>query len=91
MPSKGQTIWVSPDVAQRIRAKADTEDRQILAVVERMIDLYEDLDPLTHAIVADAARALDLTPGQALNHIVRAWQAAGAPHSPQPCLSEVTQ
>lgn len=85
------TISVPKDLANRIRDKADDEDRAIVAVVERMTDLYQDLEPLTHLLITDTARALDLTPGQALNIIVQSWHASGAPHPAQPCLSEVPQ
>lgn len=70
----GTTIGVPYPLAERIRATADREGRMITSLVERMIELYEPLTLLDHAIVAGHARELQLTPGQALSDIIQSWK-----------------
>ena len=72
MPVKdGTTIGVTQDIAQRIRDAADREGRHIVAVVERMTDLYEPLTMMDHAILNHLSRESGLTTGQVLSDIIQ--------------------
>ena len=79
------TIGVSQDLAERIREVAKIEDRQIVITVERMIDYYEPLTLMDHAIINQLARELDIAPGFALSHIIQEYAATKRSREGEPC------
>lgn len=70
----GTSIGVSRNLARTIREIAAREDRTIATVIERMVEAYEPLTLLDHAIVAGHARDLKTTTGQALSDIIQSWK-----------------
>lgn len=83
------SIYVNTETGDRLRAIAQRENRQIIAVLDRMLDIYEDLTIIDHAVIADMAKILNLTPGQAVSHMVQTFHNAGI-RTPMPRVTEAT-
>ena len=74
MPTPGSTsIYLPQPLATRVRDIAERERRQIIDVVERMLDLYEPLTLGDHAILQMAAQDQGVSTGQALSNILHDW------------------
>lgn len=88
MPTPRSTsVYLNRELAQRLQNITARERRQKIDVIERMLDIYEDLTMVDHAIIADAARVLDLTPGQAVSHMIQTYHSAGI-RTPMPHVTE---
>lgn len=75
MPTQnGTSIYLPKEHGDRLRDIATRENRQIVDTVARMLDYYEPLTLIDHAIVAKLALELKLTTGQALSHVIQSWQ-----------------